>query len=354
MAYLLAIVALGALISLHELGHLLAARLFGVRVLRFSIGFGPPIFTLRRGGTEYVVCAVPLGGYVRIHGMNPHENGAHRHDRRSYASLSPWKRMAIIAGGPLVNYVIGYVLMAILFMAGTHVPMGLTLGTVEPGSEAARAQLRPGDQIQTVDGEPVAKWAELVERTAESGGKKLTLGIVRGDQVQQVEVTPREDEDGVGRIGVSQQYGFDQQGPAQAAASALVHTQRLVAEGAALTWRLLHGRRGVAISSPLAIVRQMTDAASSGFDAFIRVVVSLSVALAVFNLLPFPALDGGRLVFLGVEAARGRPASSRIETAAHAAGFLLLMALLLWVAVRDVRKLWQAADHPASTALDGG
>lgn len=354
MSYLLAILALGVLISLHELGHLLAARLFDVRVLRFSVGFGPPIFTLRRGGTEYVLGAVPLGGYVRIHGMNPHEDAARRREKRSYAALSPWKRMVIIAGGPLANYAVGYVLMVGLFMVGTHVPVALTLGTVEPGSEAARAQLRPGDQIQTVDGEPLATWSDLVERTADNAGRKLTLGILREGQLQQVEVIPRADEDGDGRIGVSQQYAFGQQGPLQAAGSALRHTQRLVVEGAALTWRLLLGKRGVQLSSPIALVNEVKDAASSGFDAFVRVVVSLSVALAVFNLLPIPALDGGRLVFLGVEVARGRPASPKLETAAHAAGFLLLMALLLWVAVRDVRKLWQAAQHPAPTALDGG
>lgn len=348
MRYLTGILALGGLIALHELGHMLMARLFGVRVPRFAIGFGPAIFTTRRGDTEYVLGAIPFGGYVRIQGMDLHDDEGRESTPGSYASLARWRRMLILAAGPLANGLLAYLLLFTLFLTGTHLPVPGTIGAVIPGSEAARAQLRPGDRIVSVDGSPVDGWSSFAERIAESPGRTLRLGILREGQPQEIQVSPRADESDIGRIGVGQQYVFRRLPPPEAATAALVHIARLTAEIGAQGWKLLRGKPGVELSSPIGIVQQTAEATAGGLDAFLRALVALSLALALFNLLPIPALDGGRLAFLFLEATTGRRAGRRVEATVHALGFLALVALLLWVAARDVRKLWHAAEaHPS-------
>jgi regulator of sigma E protease len=351
--YLYAIVALGLLIAFHELGHLLAARLFKIRVLRYSIGFGPAILSFRRGGIEWVLGALPLGGYVQVYGMNPHEGPQVKTDPASFAAKPAWKRMVVLAAGSFGNYLLALGLLVGLYMAGTHVPVHLTVGTVEPGSEAARAQLRPGDLIAQVDGRPLRRWMELATNVAESAERPLVLEVHRGEERLQVTVVPRKDSRGAGRIGVAQQYVFREHRWDEALPAAFDYTNRLFTEGLAMLGRLLRGSPGVELASPVLIVKAASDAASSGWDAFLRVMVSISVALALFNLLPIPALDGGRLLFVAIEAVTGRPVNPKVETLLHTAGFFLLIALIIHVAFGDVRKLLRAPEAPGPAASSG-
>ena len=160
MYVLLALLALGLLLAVHELGHLLAARLLGVSVPRFSLGFGPPLLSFRLFGTECVIAAIPLGASATLHGMNPHVPGLEPTDPRSYSAQRPWRRVAITLAGSVANYLFALGVLFALYISGTHVVVPLTVGTVTPGSEAARAQLLPGDRIVNVDGLPVKTWSE--------------------------------------------------------------------------------------------------------------------------------------------------------------------------------------------------
>ncbi len=354
MRYVQAILALGLLVVFHELGHLLAARLFGVRVLRFSLGFGPPLFRFLRKGTEWTVGAIPLGAFVRLHGMHPHQERLSPTDPTAFVSRRPWQRLLITLSGSVLNYLLALVVLVALYVSGTHVPVPMTIGAVEPGSPAARAQLRPGDVVRSVDGVPLERWSALVERVNDGAGRDLVLSIEREGRVMDVTVQPRADEHGVGRIGIQQQYVHRRHGVLEAVTLAFQHANRLVEDGVRLLWRLLRGARAIEPSSPIGLVRQASHAASSGFDAFLRVMVGISVVLAVFHLLPVPALDGGRALFIAFEMATGRRVNARLETALHALGFVALLAVVLAVASHELRRAFVPAEAPAAAPPDAG
>jgi regulator of sigma E protease len=345
MHYLPLLLALGLLVALHELGHLVMARLLGVRVERFTLGFGPAVFSLRVGHTDYVLGAVPLGGSTRLHGMNPHARGGAPEAPTGLSAQRPWKRLLVWLGGPLANGLFALGVLFTLYTTGTHVVVPLTVGTITPGSEAARAQLLPGDRLVSVDGEELESWIGFVEFIAQHPGQQLRLGVERDGLRREVTVKPRPDERGAGRIGVSQQYVYRTYDAGQAMLQALAHTANLVAEATRLLERLLQGTPGIVLANPLGVVKQSSGSAGSGLGAFLRVLVSVSLALALFHLLPLPSLDGGRMLFALIEAVSHRKVPARVETVLHAVGFLVLLGVVLTVTLADLRQhLGRAAE----------
>ncbi|AKF80866.1 peptidase M50 [Myxococcus fulvus 124B02] len=337
MHYALVLLALGGLLALHELGHLVAARLLGVRVPRFVFGFGPPMASFRLGGTQFVVGAVPLGATVHIQGMNPHRSEVA--EAASFRTLGPLRRALIILAGPLSNYLFALGVLFALYTSGTHVVVPLTVGTVRPGSEAARAQLLPGDRIDSVNGQALRTWTEFVEKVAVGVGSTLELRVDRHGEQRTVTVRPRADERGEGRIGVSQQYVYRTHAPGEALRHATVHTMNLAAEGVTMFTRLAKGEQARGgPTGPGALVRQeSSDAASSGLDSVLRALVAASLALALLTLLPIPGLDGGRVVLLMVEAVSGRKLPPRVETVAQTVGFLASATVIVAVAFAEIR-----------------
>ncbi|WP_338867387.1 M50 family metallopeptidase [Myxococcus stipitatus] len=337
MHYALVLLALGGLLALHELGHLVAARLLGVRVPRFVFGFGPPMASFRLGGTQFVVGAVPLGATVHIQGMNPHRADAS--EAASFQTLGPVRRALIILAGPLTNYLFALGVLFALYTSGTHVVVPMTVGTVKPGSEAARAQLLPGDRIDMVDGQSPRTWTEFVEKVAVGVGRSLDLRVERAGEARTVTVRPRPDERGEGRIGVSQQYVYRTHAPGEALRHAVVHTMNIASEGVTMFMRLARGDQPHGgPTGPGALVRQeSSDAASSGLDSVLRALVAASVALALLTLLPVPGLDGGRVLLLMIEAVSGRRLPPRVETLAQTVGFLAISAVIVVVAATEIR-----------------
>jgi regulator of sigma E protease len=283
--------------------------------------------------------------------MNPHSPGLEPADPTSFRAQRPWKRLLVLLGGPLANVLFALGVLFALYTTGTHVVVPLTVGTITPGSEAARAQLLPGDRLVSVDGEPLESWSGFVELIAQRPGRELRLGVERQGEEREVVVRPRLDERGVGRIGVSQQYVYRTHEPGQALLQALAHMGNLVLEGSRMVSGLKLGTRGIALANPLGVVKQSSGAAGSGLGAFLRVVVSLSLALAFFHLLPLPSLDGGRIVFVLIESVSGREVPPRVETLVHAVGFLVLLAGVLTVSLADLRQriLWERAAAAAAS-----
>ena len=350
MHYALVLLALGALLALHELGHLVAARLLGVKVPRFVFGFGPPLVSFRLWGTQYVFAAIPLGATAHVQGMNPHRADAE--EPASFRALGPLRRALITLAGPLANAVLALGILFALYTSGTHVVVPLTVGTVQPGSEAARAQLLPGDRILSVAGQPLRTWSEFVEKVAEAPGRTLELGVDRHGEQRTVQVRPRPDERGTGRIGVSQQYVYRTHGTGEALGHSFAHMGNVATEGLAMLVRLVKGPQGHAgTAGPGALMRQeSSDAASSGADSLLRALVAASVALALLTMLPVPGLDGGRVLLLLVEAASGRKLPARVETVAQTVGFLGISVAIVVMAGAEIRR---ALPQPAQPSAQG-
>jgi len=340
-----AILGISALIVLHEAGHMWVARLMGMRVERFSVGFGPVLWSARRGETEYAVSALPLGGYVRITGMAPGED-IDPADPTAYCNQPAWRRVLVLAAGPGANYLVAVVLAALLLATlGLPSPDGSSrLGELVAGRPAAAAGLRPGDRITAVGDRPVATWDELVKALQGSPGRTVLLQVQRGEGEAPTRLTlpiTPEDQGGVGKVGAAPWAPRLRLGAGEALVEGVARTNHAVAQ----TWSVVAGmvkrERKAELSGPVGIVEELVRGAQAGVDRYFSVIWNISVALALFNLLPLPALDGGRLVFLAYELVTRRRVNEKVESYVHAAGFVALIALLLGVTIfGDLARLF--------------
>jgi regulator of sigma E protease len=343
------VLAFGLLIVIHELGHYLAARWSGMRVERFSVGFGPVIWSRRRGDTEWAVSAIPLGGYVKIAGMAPGEEIA-ADDRSAYSHQPAWRRFLVILAGPAMNY-----LLAVVLAAGLIATLGLrepdstsTIGDVIGGGAAERAGLRPGDRIVAAAGAPIAGWTALVTAVRAHPGQDLSLEVERPGEppgsppvTRTVTIRP-DDSGGIGKAGIGPHLRAVQAGPAEAVAMAFQKTNDKAGEILGGLGQVVTRKQKAELQGPLGIAQEMTRSARAGVAPFLMMVWLISLMLAIFNFLPLPALDGGRLVFLVYEIVARRPVNQKAEAVIHTVGFLALLALLLGVTVfGDLPRLFR-------------
>ncbi|MFY3743413.1 M50 family metallopeptidase [Anaeromyxobacter sp. Red801] len=337
VAVIAAILAVSLLIVVHEAGHYLAARRSGMRVERFSVGFGPVVLSFRRGETEFAISALPLGGYVRIAGMAPGED-VDPADRGAYANQPAWRRFVVILAGPAMNY-----LAAVLIAAALLASVGLRspdasarVGALVPGKPAEVAGLRPGDRIAAVDGQPVETWTDLVGLLQRHPGQRIVLDVERGEGAAAARlalpITP-EDDDGVGRVGFRQHDVLVRRGALGALADGFSRTNAQLGGQLAAFGQAFSGRQKAELSGPVGIAQELVRGAHEGVERFFTLVWTISVALALLNLFPIPALDGGRLVFLAYEIVTRRRVNARVENALHLIGFVALVGLLLAVTV---------------------
>ncbi len=330
-----AVLAVSLLIVLHELGHMAVARALGMRVERFSVGFGPVIWAFTRGEVEYVFSALPLGGYVRISGMAPGDDVAPG-DATAYCNQAAWRRVLVLAAGPGANYLIAVVLAAgLLGTTGLPTPDGSTrVGDLVAGMPAERAGLRPGDRILQVAGAPVERWSELVAALQRQPGKAIELVVERGEGAAAARLTlpiTPEDKGGVGRVGVTPYAPRIRLGPADAVVQGFARTNAAATQTLSMLVGMVTREQKAELSGPVGIAKELVRGARVGADRFLTIVWNISVALALFNLLPLPALDGGRLVFLAYELVTRRRVNEKVESYVHAAGFILLIGLLIGV-----------------------
>jgi regulator of sigma E protease len=332
-----AVLAVSLLIVLHELGHMWVAQALGMRVERFSVGFGPVVWSATRGEVEYVVSALPLGGYVRITGMSPGDDVA-PDDRTAYCNQPAWRRVLVLAAGPGANYLIAVVLAAFLLGTfGLPTPDGSArVGELVAGMPAEKAGLRPGDRIVAVAGAGTATWNDLVAAFQRQPGQAITVEVVRGEGAAAerltLPITP-EDRGGVGRVGVTPFAPRVRLGALEAVAQGFARTNAAAAQTLAVLKGMLTREQKAELSGPVGIAQELVRGARVGADRFLAIVWNISVALALFNLLPLPALDGGRLVFLAYEMVTRRRVNEKVESYVHAAGFIALVALLLGVTI---------------------
>ncbi len=338
------------LVIIHEAGHFLVARLCGMRVDRFSVGFGPVLWSRRRGDTEWALSALPLGGYVKIAGMAPGEE-IRPDDRGAYANHPAWRRFLVILAGPAMNYVAA-VALAVGLIASFGLPQpdpSATVGEVVASRPAARAGLQRGDRVLSIEGRPVEGWGDLVAAIRSHAGREMAIDVRRarapeGSAPERLRMTP-DDVGGVGQIGITQHARVVRAGPGEALAAGISRTNDKAGEILSGLGQLVSRKQRAELRDlrgPVGIVQEMARSAQAGTASFLAMVWLISVVLAMFNLLPLPALDGGRLVFLVYEIVTRRRVNQRVENVVHLAGFVALFGLILAVTVfGDLARLLQ-------------
>ena len=348
---LAAVLVLGLLIFVHELGHFVVAKLSGVKVLRFSLGFGPKVFGKRVGETDYMLSLVPLGGYVKMLGEDDDDSpGAVAEPARSFANQPLYKRFAIVFAGPFSNIATSWVfLVVVAALYGILVPSELpVVGGLLKGLPAEKAGLATGDRIVAVNGEAVSTWDQLVERTMNSQGKPMALKVERGDQALEVPVVPEKQAttnifgETIGeayRIGIERGTETEKvpviQAPWLAAKQVYFYSELIVMS----LVKMVQGKISAhELGGPITIARIAGERAQSGIKSLLEFMAFLGVNLGVLNLLPIPVLDGGHLFFFAAEAVFRRPVANRVREVAQQVGLFLLVSLMLFAVYNDIYR----------------
>ena len=339
---LVSIFALGALIVFHEAGHYFFAKQSGMNVRKFSIGFGPVLARFKAQGTEFQVALVPFGGFVQIDGLNPHD-GTDLDAPGSYANKPFHLKSAVILGGPFANYLIGFLLLFFFYAISNQqvLPPIKVLG-VSQASAAEEAGIRPDDLLLGTQASSFERVEDFVAAIQQSRGEPLIFVVEREGQRLEKEVTPQRRGDrflmGVSFRGVN---FVDKPLGWSGASAALLHVYDQSIGFLTMLGRLFspEGRQGVEVSGPIGMVAGLSKVAEDSSLGFLVNVANISVILGLVNLLPIPALDGSRLLFLLVGLIRRREVEPKIEAWIHGVGFLLLLGLIALITISDVRGL---------------
>jgi regulator of sigma E protease len=336
--YVVGILGLALLMVVHEGGHLLVARAFGMRVIRFSIGFGPTLWRYQAKGSEtiYQVALIPFLAYVQIAGMNPFED-VDPEDRTSYANAPLYARISAIFAGPLANYLFASVLFFGAFAWGGESIPTTTVKVMKDGPAAA-AGMHDDDKILRIGKTPIREWDQLRKVVLDSPGERLEFEVLRNDKPLVLKVTPRPKQDGEGgEIGVQAVSEYAPIPLREAAVRSVVAPARVVRNLVVGLARIITGKEKPDLTGPVGIVKVTGQAAADSWPTYLLFLGMLSAYLGGFNLVPFPALDGGRLMFLSYEAVTRRRPNARVEAHIHAVGLLMLLALIAVVSVFDLQ-----------------
>jgi regulator of sigma E protease len=354
MSWALTIAGFAFLVIIHEFGHFIVAKATGMRVERFFLFFPPKVASIRRGETEYGIGAIPLGGFVKISGMNPDEELPPEVVPRAYYHQPVWKRIVVIAAGPAMNVLVAFGILFVLALGATEV--STSVGRIDPGTPAARA-LQSGDSIVAVDGrryegvsveDRLVRFGRLVASDKCPGKlvegcaakRPVRLTIERDGEVRQVTVTPRYDSQ-VGRMRVGFAYGSTPVGDgATGAAGAAVDQMWHVTSGTVGVFgRVFDSKQRKKIHGIVGISDVTHQAVQFGAREALFLIALVSLSLAVINLFPFLPLDGGHIFWSVVEKVRGSPVPFSIMERASAIGFVLVMVLFVIGLSNDIDRL---------------
>jgi regulator of sigma E protease len=411
------IVIFGALVFFHELGHFVFAKRAGILCREFAIGFGPKVFSHKKGETTYNIRLLPIGGYVRMAGEDPEiveikpghrlgllfnkeekvnkiilnnkekypncrivevefadierdlvikgfpeddqenlnnfkvdtkavivENGVETQIApidRQFGSKTLGQRTMAIFAGPMMNFVLAivvFIIIALLQGVATNEPK---LGEITPDGAAKAAGLHKGDVVQSINGAEISSWSDVVEIIRKNPNKKLDFSITRDGKEKSIEVTPIEKTVEGKKIGLIGVYSPVEKSPVQAVKSGFTETYFWTKQIFVMLGKLVTGQFSInALSGPVGIYVSTDEVAKSGIYYLMKWAGILSINLGIMNLLPIPALDGGRLMFFAVEAVRGKPVDRQKEGMVHFIGFALLMLLMLVVTWNDIQRFF--------------
>ncbi len=347
----------------HELGHFLIARWCGVRVMVFSVGFGPELLGFTdRYGTRWKIAAVPLGGYVKFFGD---ENAASAPDQAAVASMTADERSvsffhqpvrsraAIVAAGPIANFILAIVIFAVIFMLYGKQTTTARVDSVQPDSAAAAAGLQPGDIVLSIDGRKVESFSDMQRIVSANAGRTLEFRIDRGGALITLAATPqlKKGKDGFGNSDCHAVLGVSRSMASGDVKTEAIDPLSAVWLGAAETWFVVDrtfsyiggvfaGRECAdQLGGPIRIAQISGQVASISMAALFHLTAMLSVSIGLLNLFPVPLLDGGHLLFYGIEAARGRPLSERAQEIGFRIGLALVVMLMIFATFNDILHL---------------
>jgi regulator of sigma E protease len=355
---------LSLVVFFHELGHFLIARWCGVRVLVFSIGFGPEIVGFNdRHGTRWKIAAIPLGGFVKFFGddsaaSTPDTARLAAMDEgeksQSFMGQSVAKRAAIVVAGPMANFLLAIVIFGGVFMLYGKQTMSARVDSVQADSAAAAAGFQPGDLVTAIDGKAIADFADMQRVVSESAGHPLQITVKRDSDAERVlTATPTLSEEkdifgnvhrigllGIRRSTAPEDLKFQPVSPPEALWMGAQETWFVIDRTLSYIGGVVVGREAAnQLGGPIRIAEMSGQVATLGFVALIHLAAVLSVSIGLLNLFPIPLLDGGHLLFYGLEAVRGRPLSERAQEVGFRIGLAIVLMLMIFATFNDIVHL---------------
>ncbi|ASY56229.1 MULTISPECIES: RIP metalloprotease RseP [Sinorhizobium] len=352
------------LVFVHEMGHYLVGRWSGIRIVAFSVGFGPELFGWTdRHGTRWKFCAIPLGGYVKFFGD---EDAASTPDYRRLETIRPeerartflgaklWKRAATVAAGPIANFLLAIAIFAVLFSIYGRAVADPVVAFVAPGSAAEKAGVLPGDKLISIDGKPIATFDDVrryvsvrpelpIKVRIERAGATVDLDMVP-QRTESVDPLGNKVEEGKIGIGTNQEAGnfrVETYGPLEAVGQGALQSWRIVTGTFDYLSNLFVGRMNAdQVGGPIRIAQMSGQMAKLGIAEVLNFAAVLSVSIGLLNLMPVPVLDGGHLMFYAVEALRGKPVGPAAQELAFRIGFAMVLMLTVFAAWNDINWLF--------------
>lgn len=334
--YLIAILLFLVLIVIHEFGHFIAAKLLGVRVNEFAVGFGPKLFSKQKGETKYSLNLIPLGGYCAMEGEDEESN-----DDRAFCKKKPWRRFIIVVMGAVFNLLLGLIIVAII-LAPSKAFTSTVIAEFDENAKSSQTGLMVNDKILEAEGRKIFTTYDLsyaftnvkdgkIDLTVERNGKEVLLKNVEFES---------EEYDGISYLTVD----FKVYGIKKTFGSYIKHTFNTAISYCAVIWRslidVIGGKYGIsAVSGPVGVTAAIGQAAKQSLQNVLPIMAIITINLGLFNLLPIPALDGGRLLFILIEMIARKPIPQKWEAAIHTAGFVILIAFMILVAAKDIWTL---------------
>ncbi len=343
------VILLSVLIFIHEFGHFIVAKIAGVGVLKFSLGFGPRLIGKKVGETDYMLSLIPLGGYVKMIGEEPGEELSAEDKKRSFLQQSIWKRGSIVAAGPVFNILLAFLIFAVVNFYGLPV-LKPQIGNIQPDSAAFAAGLKSGDTIVEIENNPVKKWDDISKAISKSKGESVRVTVLRNSLFVSILVTPRLTDtqnlfgEGIKayKIGISPsgETFVERLNPVSSFLTAFGQTWRIVKLTALSIVKMIQGVVSPkTMGGPIFIAQLAGAQVKQGIIPFMLFMALLSINLGILNLLPVPVLDGGHLFFLSVELVTGKEVNARFRETAQQIGFTILVLLMVFVFLVDIERL---------------
>ncbi len=329
------IIIFGLLIFVHELGHYLVAKWAKIRVLEFAIGYGKELFSWEKGETRYTLRLFPLGGFCRLLGEEPEDLP----QEGNFQEKSLAKRFCVIVAGSVMNFMLAIVLFSLIFflLLGIPVTDSARIGKVMPESPAFEAGLKENDLILAIDGVQMDDWNSIVSQINSSPEKEIVLSVQRDQEEVFISVIPEKEADGRGLIGIAPVYKkYDFLSSIKLGFDNFFFWIKIICVG---FYQMILRIIPADVTGPVGIVSVIGEVMQEGMSNLFSLTAIISINLGIINLLPIPALDGGRLVFLLVEGIRGRPIDAKKEGFIHFIGFTVLILLMVFIFYKDITRL---------------